>query len=87
MKIRSSVAPTPIVSVTVNNSQAESQPSATPAPAPIRVETAPMTVEMGDKIIELQPGELAKVVDRVNQTARVFNQSLQFEMGEGKQVV
>ena len=87
MKIRSNVAPTPIVSVTVNNSQAESQASAPPAPAPIKVETAPLTVEMGDKVIELQPGELAKVVDRVNQTAQVFNQSLQFEMGEGKQVV
>jgi len=87
MKIRSSVAPTPIVSVTVNNSQTESQPSAPPILAPVKVETAPMTVQMGDKVIELQPGELAKVVDRVNQTAQVFNQALQFEMGEGKQVV
>ncbi|HYF93328.1 MAG TPA: flagellar protein FlaG [Symbiobacteriaceae bacterium] len=88
MRIRSSVTPTPIVSVTVSTQQqpAEAAPS-TPAPPPVKVESEPMTVDLGDKIVELQPGELAKVVDKINQTARVFNHSLQFQMSEGRQVV
>lgn len=88
MKIRSSVTPTPIVSVSVNNQQhsSEAQPSVV-VPPPPKVEVEPFTVDLGDKLIELQPGELAKVVDKLNQTARVFNHSLQFQMSEGKQVV
>lgn len=87
MKIRSSVAPTPIVSMAVTSGQAESQPSAPALPPPVKVEMEPMTVDLGSKMIELQPGEMAKVVEKVNQTAQVFNQSLEFQMGEGKQIV
>lgn len=90
MRIRSNVTPTPIVSVTVTAPQSqmpESQPSAPAVPPPPKVEAEPMTVDLGDKIIELQPGELAKVIDKVNQTAQVFNHSLQFQVGEGKQIV
>ena len=90
MRIRASVTPTPIVSMTVvQNPGAESQaPAPAPVmPAPPKVETGPLTVDMGDKVIELQPGELAKVVDKVNQTAQVFNQSLRFQMGQGNQIV
>jgi flagellar protein FlaG len=73
----------------VQNPGAESQaPAPAPVmPAPPKVETGPLTVDMGDKVIELQPGELAKVVDKVNQTAQVFNQSLRFQMGQGNQIV
>jgi flagellar protein FlaG len=56
-------------------------------PASPKVETGPLTVDLGDKVIELQPGELAKVVEKVNQTAQVFNHSLRFQMGQGKQIV
>ncbi|HYF78035.1 MAG TPA: flagellar protein FlaG [Symbiobacteriaceae bacterium] len=90
MRIRASVTPTPIVSMTVaQNPGAESQaPVPAPVmPAPPKVETGPLTVDLGDKVIELQPGELAKVVDKVNQTAQVFNQSLRFQMGQGNQIV
>lgn len=92
MRIRASVTPTPIVSMTVaQNPGGESQaPASAPAPvmpAPPKVETGPLTVDLGDKVIELQPGELAKVVDKVNQTAQVFNQSLRFQMGQGNQIV
>lgn len=92
MRIRANVTPTPIVSMTVaQNSVGESQaPAQAPAPvvaAPPKVETGPLTVDLGDKIIELQPGELAKVVEKVNQTAQVFNHSLRFQVSEGKQIV
>lgn len=90
MRIRASVTPTPIVSMTV--AQNPGGESLAPAPAPVmpappKVEMDPLTVDLGDKVIELQPGELAKVVDKVNQTAQIFNQSLRFQMGQGKQIV
>ena len=85
MKIRSGVTPTPIVSVTATSQQGPEVQVA--VPAPVRVETEPMTVDLGDKLIEIQPGELARVVDKMNKTARVFNQALHFTVGQGKQVV
>lgn len=90
MRIRANVTPTPIVSMTVGqNLGGESQ---APAPAPVvetlpPVETSPLTVDLGNKVIELQPGELAKLVDKVNQTAQVFNRSLRFQISEGKQII
>ncbi len=88
MRIRSNVNPTPIVSVSaVQSTAAESQPKAAAVPPAPVVETEPLTVDLGNKIIELQPGELVKVVDKLNQTARVFNQTLQFQMSDSKQIV
>lgn len=88
MRIRSNVTPTPIVSATAPQPQMpDNQPSAPAVPPPPKLETGPMTVDLGDKVIELQPGELAKVVDKVNQTAQVFNHSLQFQIGDSKQIV
>lgn len=89
MRIRSSVTPTPIVSMAATNQNLppEAPPVVPVAPPPVKVETEPLTVDLGSKVIEIQPGELAKVVDKVNQTARVFNHSLQFQMSQGKQIV
>lgn len=86
MRIRSSVNPTPIVSPVPLQQKAEAQPAPVAAPAP-KVEVGPLLVDLGDKEIQLQPGELAKVVDKLNETARIFNYALHFEMSEGKQVV
>jgi len=46
-----------------------------------------MVIDLGDKEIRLQEGELAKIVDKLNQTAMIFNYSLHFEMAEGSRVV
>lgn len=88
MKIRSGVTPTPIVSTATIQTNALSSQStpATTLHAP-RVETGPLTIDLGDKKIELHSGELAKVVEKLNQAARVFNQSLQFQMGDGNHIV
>ncbi|HWI65645.1 MAG TPA: flagellar protein FlaG [Symbiobacteriaceae bacterium] len=90
MRINSNVTPTPIVSVSTTQNQNQNSEVRTAAPAmpPVpKVETGPMTVDLGDKIIELNPGELAKVVEKANETARVFNHSLEFQMSQGKQIV
>jgi uncharacterized FlaG/YvyC family protein len=78
MRIRSNVVPTPIVSF--QPPAADTQPVV--ALPPMHVDTEPLVVDLGNKKLELQPGELAKVVDQMNQTARVFNQTLQFEMNQ-----
>jgi flagellar protein FlaG len=83
MRIHSNVTPTPIVSF--QPPAADSLPVAVPS-AP-HVETGPLVVDLGNKTIELQSGEMAKVVEKMNQTARVFNQTLQFQMGEDQHVV
>jgi flagellar protein FlaG len=87
MRIRSSVTPTPIVSMTTGQPEAADVHAGTASAQAPRVETEPMTVDLGSKLIELQPGEIAKVVDKLNQTARVFNHTLQFQMGESKNIV
>jgi flagellar protein FlaG len=78
MRIRSNIVPTPIVSF--QPGVADTRPVV--APPPIHVDTEPLVVDLGNKKLELQPGELAKVVDQMNQTARVFNQTLQFAMNQ-----
>lgn len=86
MRIRSGVTPTPIVGPVAPQqpaADAQSVGAGAPASAPPRIDTAPLLVDLGDKLIELQPGELVKVVDKMNQTARVFNHSLQFQLHEG----
>jgi uncharacterized FlaG/YvyC family protein len=83
MRIRSNVVPTPIVSFQPGAADA----SPVVAPPSVHVDTEPLVIDLGNKKLELQPGELAKVVDQMNQTARVFNQALQFEMGQGQHVV
>jgi hypothetical protein len=82
------ITPTPIVSsAPVQAPATDSQPAAqAPLPAP-KVETGPLVVDLGGKQVELQPGELAKIVDKVNETARVFNRTLQFEVGESNHMV
>lgn len=84
MRIRGNVNPTPIVSPVPLQQKAEAQPVAAPAP---KVEVAPLLVDLGEREIQLQPGELAKVVDKLNDTAHIFNYALHFEVSEGKQIV
>lgn len=87
MRIQPGVSPTPIVSSPAPQKQSPDTAVATlPMPSG-KVDHEPMTVEVGDKLIQLQPGELAKVLDKVNETARIFNRSLQFELGQGNQMV
>lgn len=87
MKIRSNVTPTPIVSTVAQAATSDNQPAAgTPVPPP-RGAAEPVYIDLGEKQIELQPGELARVVDKLNETARVFNHSLQFQVAAGKQIV
>lgn len=88
MKIRSNVTPTPIVTTTTqSNTGGDGQPVMVATSAPPRVQVEPMSIDLGDKQIELQPGELAKVVDKLNETVRVFNHSLQFQVAQDKQIV
>ena len=87
MKIRSNVTPTPIVSTVAQGNTGEGQPAVATLPSPPRVPVEPMLIDLGEKQIELHQGEVAKVVEKLNETARVFNHSLQFQMAEGKQVV
>jgi len=46
-----------------------------------------VVINMGGTKIELHPHELAKVVDKLNETARVFNYKLQFQVSAGNRVV
>lgn len=83
MRIRANVAPTPIVtSLAVQQHKAESQPVVELAPPVPQGE--PMVVDLGEKRIELQPGELARVVDKMNETVKIFNHSLQFKVAENR---
>jgi uncharacterized FlaG/YvyC family protein len=84
------ITPTPIVSSAPAQAPAPEsqppQPTQPTQPAP-KVETGPLVVDLGGKQIELQPGEMAKVVEKMNETARVFNRTLQFEVGDSNQMI
>lgn len=94
MKVSSNVVPTPIASTMALQASrvepVERAPDpvvAAPAPTQPRPEVAPpLTVALGDKKIQLSPNELAKVVDKMNETAQLFNNTLRFEMTQDNRV-
>lgn len=47
----------------------------------------PVVINMGGTKIELHQHELARVVDKLNETARVFNYQLQFRVSHGNRVM
>lgn len=87
MRIRPGINPTPIVSAPAMQMKTETPSSEAPVTtaAPL-IETKPLTIDLGDKRIELQPGEMAKVVDKLNETAKIFNYQLEFQMHEGSKI-
>jgi hypothetical protein len=89
MRIRPNVVPTPIVSPATlqGRMDGQAQPAgATPGGAP-PVVMDPVEIDLVGRTIQLQPGELAKLVDQVNETARIFNHSLRFSIGENNRVI
>lgn len=47
-----------------------------------------MVIAMGTATqIELQKGELARVVEKMNETARIFNHALRFQVAESNRVI
>jgi flagellar protein FlaG len=48
--------------------------------------TVPYVVNVLGSKLELQPNELAKMVDKMNETARIFNHAMRFEVGEGHRI-
>lgn len=58
-----------------------------PSVAPSRAEVAsPFVVTMLGGKLELQSNELAKMVDKMNDTARIFNHAMRFEVGQGHRI-
>lgn len=87
MRIRSNVVPTPIVSAVGSQpakGEAQSTPLVEAAPA---VPAEPMEIDLLNAKVQLQPGELAKIVDKVNETAQIFNQALRFQVAESHRIV
>ncbi len=81
MKIR----PTPIVPAGAAQQRAEGQPkkiAPTIEPEPKKPESPALEIHLGEKKIELQRGELARIIDKMNETVRIFNHSIRFEMAE-----
>ncbi len=92
MKVNSNIVPTPIASTmalqTTRVEQQELPPVATPIPTQPKSEAAPtLTVDLAEnKRIELSQGEVAKVVEKVNEMAQLFNNKLRFEMTSDNRV-
>jgi flagellar protein FlaG len=58
-----------------------------PSVAPDKAEVAgPLVVNVLGARIELQPNEMAKMVDKMNDTARIFNHAMRFQISEGHRI-
>jgi flagellar protein FlaG len=94
MKIVPSPSHTPIATPTLLHTQrsepaARSGDSLTLAPlvAPSKAEVAnPFSINMLGGKLELQPNEIAKMVDKLNETARIFNHAMRFEVAQGHRI-
>lgn len=96
MKVTPNVVPTPIAStmaLQLTRAEPQERPAdpivAAPIPAQPKSEAAPppLTVDLTEnKRIELAQGEVAKVVEKMNETARLFNNKLRFEMTNDNRV-
>jgi flagellar protein FlaG len=59
-----------------------------PLISPSKADVAnPFVVNMLGGKLELQPHELAKMVDKMNDTARIFNHAMRFEVGKGHRIM
>lgn len=89
MRIGSSPAPTPIVSggAASRDQMQTSHRSPEAGTAEAAVEAEPLVIALGSARIELHPGELARVVEQMNETARIFSHALQFQVSEDRVVV
>lgn len=91
MRIGPNLVPTSIASPMALQTQrvelSAEPPVSAPAAETVRPEVLePMVVNLVGAKVELLPNELARVVDKMNETARIFNNTLRFEMGEGNRV-
>lgn len=53
------------------------------APAARRVDVEPRVIDLVGARVELQPNDLAKVVDKMNETYRIFNHTMRFQVEDG----
>lgn len=79
MKIGSSPVPTPIAGSASGAEPSLPMPRGAAQPPPI-------TISMSDKKIELRDEDIARVVDKLNEAALIFNYSLRFQMVEGNRI-
>jgi flagellar protein FlaG len=82
MRIGFTSVPTPIVSSIAPQME---QPRNRERPPNQAAE--PMVVQVQGAHIELEPGELARVVAKLNETVRIFNHALEFQVGEDRVIV
>ena len=91
MFVRTAPVPTPIASSTpVKRDEPQTRGSDQPlAPKvkPTKIASDPMVIEMTGGQIELQAGELAKIVEKMNETVRIFNHALEFQVAEDRVIV
>jgi flagellar protein FlaG len=94
MKIVPNQGHTPITTPTLLQTQrAEPAPRSgdhavlAPAVTPNKADAAsPFVVNVLGGKLELQPNELAKMVDKMNDTARIFNHAMRFEVNQGHRI-
>lgn len=82
MRIGFTAVPTPIVSSLAPQME---QPRSRERPP--NQEAEPLVVQVQGARIELAPGELARVVSMLNETVRIFNHALEFQVGEDRVIV
>lgn len=89
MRIQPNSTPIVIGSSGLQAPEAPARPSEAPAhgltvPKPLAAE--PKVVNIVGARVELHPNELAKVIDKLNETARIFNHTMRFEVKEGHRI-
>lgn len=86
------VRPTPIVSSGTRSqpSRVVGAPTASAAPtAEVAVAADPMVIELqnSDSVVEIQAGELPKIVEQMNKAIQAFSNSIRFEVHEDHRII
>lgn len=87
MFVRPTPVPTPIASAAPlkrDDSQARGSDREV---KPTRIVSEPTVIELTGGQIELQPGELARIVEKMNETVKIFNHALEFQVAEDRVIV
>lgn len=83
------VRPTPIVSSGAQPSRVVGAPVAPAAHVAATVAADPMVIDLpsSDSVVELQAGELPKIVEQMNKAIQVFSNSIRFEVLDEHRII
>lgn len=92
MKVNMGPSPAPLTSMMAVQTRvdppvrAPDAPAPSPAPTPKSEAAEPIVLNMGGTKFEVTAGELAKVIEKMNETARIFNTTMRFEVADGHRI-